>query len=92
MAQRPFNINSSDLRSDWKLRTYTGYETKAESYPPSKLLRKFILKVGLPDNEWGREIVVWGRSNFEAGLNVLMDDLVPNGYVAHSLVEARGRV
>lgn len=54
------------------------------------MMRKFVLKFGLPDNDFGREVTVWGRSNFEAGLNALMSDLVPAGYVAHSLVEVGG--
>jgi len=56
----------------------------------TKRKRDFILKIGLPDNEYGREVIVWGRSNFEAGLNALQHGLIPPGYVAHSLVEARG--
>ena len=65
----------------------TGYAERAESYPPSKRVRKFKITFGLPDNEHGRSVIVEGRSNFEAGFNVFQDGVIPLWYVAHSLVE-----
>lgn len=86
------NIDINDWRGAAIVNTGAGDIPKAASYPMSKKMRKFILKIGLPDNDHGRVVRVVGRSNFEAGFNALQMGLVPDGYVAHSLVEVRGEV
>ena len=86
---KPLNVH------DWGqniVKTSAGDVPRSLSYPQSKRMRDFVLTVGLPDNEYGRKITVRARSNFEAGLNVLIGGLVPVGYVAHSLVEASGKM
>lgn len=89
-GRKVFNIH--DWRGQTVVNTGVGDIPRVGNYPRSKRERDFVLRFGLPDNEYGREVVVRGRSNFEAGFNALRLGLIPDGYVAHSLVEAPGRV
>lgn len=57
---------------------------------PSKIEREFDLKMGKADSEFGRHIKVRARSSLEAGLIIVNDGLIPQGYVAHSLVDPLG--
>lgn len=68
-------------------RTLGIYEAPPREPIPSKQHRDFILTVGLPDNPFGREIPISARSSLEAGAIAVADDLIPHGYVAHSLTD-----
>lgn len=49
--------------------------------------RTFILRVGKEGNDFGREIKVKARSSLEAGMRVTTERLIPDGYIAQSLVD-----
>ena len=80
-----FNHMMNGLSSG--MRTPGLYDPPPREPIPSKQHRDFILTVGLPDNPFGREIPISARSSLEAGAIAVSDDLIPHGYVAHSLTD-----
>ncbi len=50
-------------------------------------MRTFVLRVGREKSEFFREIKIHARSSLETGMIVTRDDLIPHGYIAHSLLD-----
>lgn len=55
-----------------------------------KVFRSFTAVIGLPGAEYGRPVTVRARSSLEAGLAIVEGGIIPEGYVALSLVDPAG--